>query len=85
MYDMKPFYKSKTILFNALWAAVLAFCGYNGIEIPDNIMEIILLIGNVGLRFITNSPINIKEPKEKRFVVDPETGYIKLKKFNNHE
>ena len=78
---MKPFWQSKTVLFNAAWAAVLAFCSYEGIEISENVMEVILLVGNVLLRFITNGPISLKQKQQPRFYVDPETGFVKKRKI----
>ena len=63
---MKPWYKSRTIIANALVAALLAFEAVTGLLqpfLPANIYVVIavaLPVINAVLRIITSQPVSLK-------------------------
>lgn len=58
---MKKAWQSKTMLFNAIVAGIIAFCKAAGIEIPPGIAESVLALGNMVLRMITKEPVTLKK------------------------
>lgn len=64
---MKPWYKSRTLRFNAFCAALAAFEGVSGLlqpHLPINLytaLSIALPIGNAVLRVITTQPIGERD------------------------
>ena len=52
--------KSKTINFNALFLAVIAVAGAFGFEMKPELVAALQTILNVGLRFVTDSPLGEK-------------------------
>lgn len=58
----KAFWKSKTLWFNVLSAAVMAGQGALGIHIPPNVAVPLVAVGNMGLRMITSAPLAVADP-----------------------
>lgn len=64
--DPKPWYQSKTIIFNALGILVLIASqfGFSEFQLDqdtiDTVLKIfggVITVGNVGLRFVTKQPV----------------------------
>jgi len=53
-------FNSKTINFNALMVAIMVVVAAMGYEIPSEVSNAILILGNVILRFITKEPLSAK-------------------------
>jgi hypothetical protein len=53
----KKWYRSKTIWFNAVLAAAVAFATGIGHPIPEEVVAAIVTLGNIILRLITTAPI----------------------------
>ena len=53
----KVWYKSKTIWFNALLGAVVAFTQAIGHPLGEDVIAAIVTIGNILLRIITTEPV----------------------------
>jgi len=58
--QIKQIVKSKTINFNALMVALMGVAAAMGYEIPSEVSNAILILGNVALRFITKEPLSAK-------------------------
>ena len=62
--DNKPWYRSKTVWFNALAfvVAVAAAFGYTG-ELPEGLAQFVgpaVFVVNILLRFVTNKAISLR-------------------------
>jgi hypothetical protein len=60
---IKPFWKSKTVLFNVLAAVVMAFLNLPEVGASPELVAIVVAIVNLALRFITKEPISTKGNK----------------------
>lgn len=56
----KVWYKSKTLWFNGLLAAAIAFTQAIGHPMGEELIASIVCLGNVLLRFLTKEPVSIK-------------------------
>jgi len=61
MNEGKKWYHSKTIWFNAIVAATVAFTSAIGHPLSEELIASIVTIGNIILRLITAEPI-VKDP-----------------------
>jgi len=57
---MKPFWKSKTILFNVITGAALYFINMPEVAAAPEIVAIVVAGINLVLRAITKEPISVK-------------------------
>ena len=57
-YAKKPWWRSKTIIFNAISVVIFSAQGMAGVSyIPADVLLTIVAVGNAILRVITNQPI----------------------------
>jgi len=57
----KVWYKSKTIWFNAVLGAVIAFTQAIGHPMGEEVIAAIVTIGNILLRVVTSAPVTAKK------------------------
>jgi hypothetical protein len=57
---VKPFWKSKTVLFNAIMAAIMAGLGLPGVGASPELIGFVTAAGNFILRFLTKEPVGVK-------------------------
>ena len=57
---IKPFWKSKTVLFNVIVGVIMAAAGMPQVGASPELIAAIMGIGNLILRAVTKEPIGIK-------------------------
>jgi hypothetical protein len=59
----KVWYKSKTIWFNAVLGATVAFCLAIGYPLPEEVVAAIVTLGNIILRMLTTEAVTSSSSK----------------------